>query len=111
MERWSLLEGEDLAAALQQYPAAAGACTVASLRGRLVVNVFEPHACPPLCPLDLTVSGLIWALCAAAEEVTARIAQLRAARCLLNIQKAMAALHTDEDFQADIAQVVGLSAV
>lgn len=31
VERWSLLEGEDLAAALQQYPAAAGACAVASL--------------------------------------------------------------------------------
>lgn len=41
----------------------------------------------------------------AAEEVTARIAQLQAARRLLNIQKAMAALHADEDFQGDIAQV------
>ena len=42
---------------------------------------------------------------AAAEEVTARIAQLQAARRLLNIQKAMAALHADDDFQGDIAQV------
>ncbi|PRW33536.1 Cellulose synthase [Chlorella sorokiniana] len=60
--RWALLEGEDLAAALQHYPAAA------------------------------------------AEEVMARIEHLQAARRLLNIQKAMAALHSDEDFQADIAQ-------
>lgn len=26
VERWAVLEGEDLAAALQQYPAAAGGC-------------------------------------------------------------------------------------
>lgn len=75
------------------------------------MNRFEPYACLLVAALGQTVSGLIWALLAAAEEVTARIAQLQAARRLLNIQKAMAALHSDEDFQADISQVAGLPAV
>jgi len=59
-------------------------------------------------PLPNLFSSLSARPALAAEEVTARIAQLQAARRLLNIQKAMAALHADEDFQADIAQV-GLS--
>jgi hypothetical protein len=41
----------------------------------------------------------------AAAEITARVGQLQVARRLLNIHKALAALHADEDFQADAAQV------
>lgn len=62
VDRWSLLDGADLAAALRQYPADAAA------------------------------------------EASARISQLQAARKLLNIHKALAALHGDEDFQGDAAQ-------
>ncbi|KAI3425195.1 hypothetical protein D9Q98_008964 [Chlorella vulgaris] len=40
----------------------------------------------------------------AAAETTARMVQLSATRCLLNIHKAQAALHADEEFQADAQQ-------
>jgi hypothetical protein len=36
------------------------------------------------------------------------MAQLAATRCLLNIHKAQAALHADEEFQADAQQVACL---
>ncbi|KAL4419788.1 hypothetical protein ABPG75_006886 [Micractinium tetrahymenae] len=62
VERWSLLDAADLAAALRQYP---------------------PDA---------------------AAETSTRVGQLAAARKLLNIHKAIAALHADEDFQADAAR-------
>jgi len=37
--------------------------------------------------------------------VTSQVGQLQATRKVLNIHKALAALHADEDFQGDLAQV------
>ena len=128
VERWALLDAADLAAALRQYPPPAGVEGGAGL-ARLPHSVWgRPNAggwgsaagkvpLLPLLPLLLharTASrGAHLPAPAptpptlAAAEATSRIAQLAAARRLLNLHKAQAALHADEDFQADVRQVRG----
>ena len=116
VERWLALPPEELQAVLRDYPPDAGeqclcppcasprpapagrllcCCCVVRVCVRVCLLVFlldchHQHPPPPPPP---------------AEEVSARGGQARAARRLLNIQKALSAMHEDEEFQADAAQV------
>eukprot|EP00887_Chlorella_sp_A99_P002976 scaffold24.g2976.t1 len=85
VERWAALEAADLEAALSEYPADA------ALRRSLTPLPPYPHT--PGARHGVT-----------AEEVRTRVAALGSVRRLLNIQKALAAMHEDEDFQADASQ-------
>ena len=75
-------------------------------RDQALLCVCLPGATPSAClPLICPAPALPCPDLPAAEEATARIGQLQAARRLLNIHKALTALHADEDFQADASQV------